>query len=151
MVSSPVRKSFSLTTLLGFLGLQEPRGLQSDILTVTMGARNAIDRYLELRAGIVSHRPQSSSPRASPSRHRLLRIFGGAQVNNRLNALSVAPKDTARCGFHCAIVRAATFRLEGSGASFHRTSRVHHVRRRRGGGVAARGALRRSQSRPSEE
>ena len=40
-----------------------------------------------------------------PSRHRLLRIFGGAQVNNRLNALSVAPKDTARCGFHCAIIR----------------------------------------------
>ena len=64
IVSSPVRKSFILTTLLGF-GLQEPRGLQSDILTVTMGARNAIDRYLELRAGIVSHRPQSSSPRAS--------------------------------------------------------------------------------------
>ena len=59
-VSSPVRKSFILTTLLGFWDFRN-RGLQRDILTVTMGARNAIDRYLVLRAGIVSHRPQSSS------------------------------------------------------------------------------------------
>ena len=37
-------------------------------------------------------------------------------------------------------LRLSPFRLEGSDDSFHRTPRVHHAARRRGGVVAARGA-----------
>src|SRR3954453_7333176 len=40
---------------------------------------------------------------------------------------------------------AATFRLEGSGDSFHRTPRVHHAARRRGGAAATRPLAARAQ------
>ena len=38
-----------------FSGLQEPRGLKRDVLAVTIGARNADDGYLVLRAVVRFH------------------------------------------------------------------------------------------------
>jgi hypothetical protein len=56
LLASP--QVFHLDHTVGFLRLQEPRGLQRDIRTVTMGARNAIDRYLVLqRRGCLSSAP----------------------------------------------------------------------------------------------
>ena len=41
-ISSPVCKSFSLTTLLGFLDFKISRALQSEVLPVAIGTRNAV-------------------------------------------------------------------------------------------------------------
>ena len=48
-ISFPVFKSFSLTTLLGFLDFQDLRGQQSEFFLIAIGSRYAVHRNLELR------------------------------------------------------------------------------------------------------